>query len=189
MQSQHFMPVFGAVRNSATPPDIRHGHTRHRVFNRGVHWGVHGPGHPRTPRPIRRAPATFPAVSGTARNALARLEPPTIDVKANIVEERESRQPMQAFPAASPRRKTARFDSMKTSPGSACEVRSGALRRPRRIWCPKAQGSSKALSATRREAGPTSCSSQAVFRDNRFPWSSCFTAAPSRPTISPPALG
>ena len=46
MQSQDFMPVFEAVRNSATPPDIRHGHTRHRVFNRGVHWGVHGPGHP-----------------------------------------------------------------------------------------------------------------------------------------------
>jgi hypothetical protein len=30
---------------------------------------------------------------GTAGTTLARLEPPTIDAKANVVEERESRQP------------------------------------------------------------------------------------------------
>jgi poly(hydroxyalkanoate) depolymerase family esterase len=34
--------------------------------------------------------------SGTARTAPARLEPPTIDAKANVVEERESRGPAQA---------------------------------------------------------------------------------------------
>jgi poly(hydroxyalkanoate) depolymerase family esterase len=41
-----------------------------------------------------RAPG--PTSGSTARNAFARLEPPTIDAKANVVDERESRQPTQA---------------------------------------------------------------------------------------------
>jgi poly(hydroxyalkanoate) depolymerase family esterase len=48
---------------------------------------------------------------GTARAVPARLEPPTIDVKAHVVEEKESR---PARPYSTPRPKNpARFDSMK----------------------------------------------------------------------------
>jgi hypothetical protein len=54
-----------------------------------------------------------PEPSGsTARAAPARLEPPTIDVKANVVEERESR-PTQASSTPPRPKSPARFDSMK----------------------------------------------------------------------------
>jgi poly(hydroxyalkanoate) depolymerase family esterase len=49
--------------------------------------------------------------SSAARATPARLEPPTIDVKANVVEERESR-PTQASSAAPRPKSPARFDSM-----------------------------------------------------------------------------
>jgi poly(hydroxyalkanoate) depolymerase family esterase len=53
----------------------------------------------------------------TARTEPAKLEPPTIDVKANVIEERESRQTTQRS-AAQPRRKSrARFDSIKDFSG------------------------------------------------------------------------
>ena len=52
-----------------------------------------------------------------ARVAPARLEPPTIDVKANVVEERESRQPTQASSAPPRRKSPARFASMKDFSG------------------------------------------------------------------------
>ena len=45
-------------------------------------------------------------------NSIARLEPPTIDPKAHVVDERESRQPTQAFSAPQRRKSPARFDSM-----------------------------------------------------------------------------
>ena len=45
-------------------------------------------------------------------NPIARLEPPTIDPKAHVVDERESRQPTQAFSAPQRRKSPARFDSM-----------------------------------------------------------------------------
>jgi poly(hydroxyalkanoate) depolymerase family esterase len=64
-------------------------------------------------RMLRGESAPGPTSGGTARAAPARLEPPTIDVKANVVEERESRQSTQAS-SAPPRRKShARFDSMR----------------------------------------------------------------------------
>jgi poly(hydroxyalkanoate) depolymerase family esterase len=50
---------------------------------------------------------------GTARTVLARLEPPTIDVKANVVEERESRPPTQSSSTLPRPKSRARFDSMK----------------------------------------------------------------------------
>jgi poly(hydroxyalkanoate) depolymerase family esterase len=49
---------------------------------------------------------------GTARTALARLEPPTIDAKANVVEERESRQPAQAT-SVQRRKRPAPLDGMR----------------------------------------------------------------------------
>lgn len=53
-----------------------------------------------------------PESSGsTASAAPARLGPPTIDVKANLVEERESRPAPRA--SSTPPRRPARFDSMK----------------------------------------------------------------------------
>jgi poly(hydroxyalkanoate) depolymerase family esterase len=67
-------------------------------------------------RMLRGESAPEPS-GGTARAAPARLEPPTIDVKADVVEERESRQPTQAS-SAPPRRKSfARFDGMKAFSG------------------------------------------------------------------------
>ena len=61
-------------------------------------------------RMLRGDSAPEPSGS-TARTAPARLEPPTIDAKANVVEERESRQPAQATSAPSdakaPRRSAA----------------------------------------------------------------------------------
>ena len=58
-----------------------------------------------------------PEPSGsTARAAPARLEPPTIDVKANVVEQRESRLPQASSSLARPR-SPSRFDSMKDFSG------------------------------------------------------------------------
>ena len=68
-------------------------------------------------RMLRGDSAPGPTSGSTARTAPARLEPPTIDVKANVVEERESRQPAQAS-SAPPRRKCpAPFDGMKDFSG------------------------------------------------------------------------
>jgi poly(hydroxyalkanoate) depolymerase family esterase len=68
-------------------------------------------------RMLRGDSAPAATSGGAARAAPARLEPPTIDVKANVVEERESPQPTQAS-SATPRRKSpARFDSMKDFSG------------------------------------------------------------------------
>ena len=54
-----------------------------------------------------------PASHSTAPTPVARLEPPTIDAKAHVVDERESRQPTQAASAPPRRKSPARFDSMK----------------------------------------------------------------------------
>ena len=48
---------------------------------------------------VRGAGAPRATSGGTARTALARLEPPTIDAKADVVEKREGRQPTQATSA------------------------------------------------------------------------------------------
>ena len=47
-------------------------------------------------RMLRGDSAPGPTSGSTARTAPARLEPPTIDAKANVVEERENRRPAQA---------------------------------------------------------------------------------------------
>ena len=67
-------------------------------------------------RMLRGESAPEPS-GGTARAAPARLEPPTIDVKADVVEERESRQPTQASSAPPRRKSPARFDGMKAFSG------------------------------------------------------------------------
>jgi poly(hydroxyalkanoate) depolymerase family esterase len=53
----------------------------------------------------------------TARTSPVMLDPPTIDVKANVVEEKESRQTTQASPAPPRRKSPARFDGMKNFSG------------------------------------------------------------------------
>jgi poly(hydroxyalkanoate) depolymerase family esterase len=62
--------------------------------------------------------------NGTTRSP-ARLEPPTIDMKANVIEERESQQTKQASPS-SPRRIPTRFDGIKDFSGLG---RRGLIRR------------------------------------------------------------
>jgi poly(hydroxyalkanoate) depolymerase family esterase len=59
-----------------------------------------------------RGESTPKPSGGTARDVPARLEPPTIDVKANVVEQRESRLPQASSPPPQPR-SPSRFDSMK----------------------------------------------------------------------------
>lgn len=61
---------------------------------------------------LRGESAQKPSES-TARAAPARLEPPTIDVKANVVEERERRPPAQASSTPPRPKSLVRFDSMK----------------------------------------------------------------------------
>jgi poly(hydroxyalkanoate) depolymerase family esterase len=63
-----------------------------------------------------RGESTPERSGSTARAAPARLEPPTIDVKANVVEQRESRLPQASSSPARPR-SPSRFDSMKDFSG------------------------------------------------------------------------
>jgi hypothetical protein len=59
-----------------------------------------------------------PAPSGSTAHAVsARLEPPTIDLKANVVEEKESRQATRVSSAPLQRKSTARFEGLKDFPG------------------------------------------------------------------------
>jgi poly(hydroxyalkanoate) depolymerase family esterase len=58
-----------------------------------------------------------PAPSGSTRAVPARLEPPTIDVKANVVEEKKSRPTTRAFSAPLQRKSAARFEGLKDFPG------------------------------------------------------------------------
>jgi poly(hydroxyalkanoate) depolymerase family esterase len=59
-----------------------------------------------------------PGPSGsTARVAPARLEPPILDLKANVVEERGSREPTRASSAPPRRKRPASFDGMKDLAG------------------------------------------------------------------------
>jgi poly(hydroxyalkanoate) depolymerase family esterase len=55
--------------------------------------------------------------NGTARAAPARLDPPTIELKANVVAEKESRRTTRVFSAPAQRKSTARFDGLKVFPG------------------------------------------------------------------------
>ncbi len=67
-------------------------------------------------RMLRGECAPGPTSGSTARTAPARLEPPTIDVKANVVEERESRRPTQAS-SAQGRKRPAPLDGMRDFSG------------------------------------------------------------------------
>ncbi|MHC2576524.1 poly(hydroxyalkanoate) depolymerase family esterase [Bradyrhizobium diazoefficiens] len=67
-------------------------------------------------RMLRGESASEPSDS-TARVAPDRLEPPTIDVKANVVEEKESRRTTRVSPAPLQRKSIARFDRLKDFPG------------------------------------------------------------------------
>ena len=67
-------------------------------------------------RMLRGGSAPEPSDSH-ARVAPARLEPPTIDVNANVVEERESRRTTRVFSAPLQRKSTTRFDRLKHFPG------------------------------------------------------------------------
>jgi hypothetical protein len=110
------------------------------------------------------------APSQTSRSAaqapLARLEPPTIDAEAYVVEERETLQTSQARPQG--RKRASPRDGMRQLYGLG--LRGPITRAPPStsdiVSCPRAHGSSRVPSATKREA--TSCSSQAALRDNSF---------------------
>src|ERR1700743_1497266 len=67
-------------------------------------------------RMLRGESAPEPSGS-TARAVSARLAPPTIDVKANVVMEQESRQTTQVSSAPVQRKSTARFDGLKDFSG------------------------------------------------------------------------
>jgi hypothetical protein len=68
-------------------------------------------------RMLRGESVPGPAPRSAAPTPVARLEPPTIDVTAHVVEEREIRQPKQASSAPPRRKSPARFDSMKDFSG------------------------------------------------------------------------
>jgi hypothetical protein len=58
-----------------------------------------------------------------ARVAPAQLEPPTIDVKAKVVEEKECRRTTRVPSAPLQRKSAARFEGLKDSPDLTCVVR------------------------------------------------------------------
>jgi hypothetical protein len=58
-----------------------------------------------------------------ARVTPVRLEPPTIDVKAKVVEEKESRRTTRVSSAPLQRKSAARFEGLKDFPDSTCVVR------------------------------------------------------------------
>ena len=114
----------------------------------------------------------------------AKLEPPTIDVKANVVGQAEYR--TAKAPSIPGRKFRLPFGGLKDFPGEGCEVQASPLRRPTPTSCRTARSSSTDPSATMREAAPTSFSSQAARSRNGALLSSCSTDARSRRTISPP---
>jgi hypothetical protein len=124
-----------------------------------------------------------------ARLAPARLEPPTIDGKANVVEEKQSRPTTRVSSAPLRRKSAARFEGLKDFPGLNLR---GPMTRAPPATADIAAGGTRFIGGTFRSADGsrnTGCSSQAASRKNRPPWWSCFTAAPSRRTTSRPAPG
>ena len=94
------------------------------------------------------------------RTPFARLDPPTIDAKANVVEVTEIQQPDQA-PCAPPRRnRPAPLGGMKDFSGLGLRGPIGRAPPSTSDIVPEGTNSSQAPSATWREAGPTSCSSR-----------------------------
>jgi hypothetical protein len=134
-----------------------------------------------------RAPG--PTSRSDTQTPFARLGPPTIDVKANVVETRETRPTTQDSSAPPRRKRPAPFGGLGEFSGLGLRGPIGRAPPSASDIAPRAQNSSQAPSTTRRESGPTSCSSRAAPRENRFLWWSCFMAAPSRPRISRPAPG
>ena len=103
------------------------------------------------------------------RIALPGREPPTIDAKANAVEETDSHPQSRPATSAQPRMLRALLDRTKGRSGLGLRGVISAPRRPHRTSCRRAQGSSKAPTATRREAAPTSSSSPAAIREQPLP--------------------
>lgn len=118
-------------------------------------------------RMLEGGSAPRPESHSASQARLPRLDPLTIDATANEVEEREA---PQIFPARSARRRRSLpLDGMRDF--SRLGLRSPITRAPlsHRTSCPRAHDLSPVPSVTPREAGLTSCSSQAAVRDNRFP--------------------
>jgi hypothetical protein len=124
----------------------------------------------------------------TARTALAGREPPIIDAKANTIEEKD-RPHLARATSAQPRMLRALFDGPGERPGlrRRSVIKRAPLSTPDIV--PEGARFIAVATAIRREAVPTGCSSPAVIRGSRFLWWSCFTAVPSRQTISPPVRG
>jgi hypothetical protein len=112
-----------------------------------------------------------PAPSGsTARAVPASLEPPTIDMKANVVEEKESRRTTRVFSAPLQRKSAARFEGLKDFP--ELNLR-GPMKRAPPATTDIAPEGTRYIAGTFRNADG----------------SRNFTVAPSRRTISRPAPG
>lgn len=122
-----------------------------------------------------------------ARVAPARLEPPTIDVKANVVEEKESRRTTRIFSTPLRHKSAARFEGLKDFPG--LNLRGPMTRAPPATTDVAPEGTRFIAGTFRNAAGSRTYKlfvpSQS--RENRFPWWSCFTVAPNRRTTSRPA--
>jgi hypothetical protein len=122
-----------------------------------------------------------------ARISLPSREPPTIDAKANDIEEADSADLTRA-PSVAARRPQPLFDGAKD--GSWLGMRGVKRASPSTPDIVPEGGkfiegtySNPAGSRTYKLFVPSAYQGQPV------PWSSCFTAAPSRRTISPPAPG
>ena len=126
--------------------------------------------------------APGPRSRSAAQAPLARLAPPTIDAKADVVEERENRQTSQAR-SAQGRKRAPPLDGMREFTGLGLR---GPITRAPPSTSDIVPDGTKFIAGTFSNA---SCSSRAALRDNSFLWSSCFMAAPSRRTISPPGPG
>jgi hypothetical protein len=121
--------------------------------------------------------------------APARLEPPTIDVKAKVVEEKERRRTTRISFAPLQRKSAARFEGLKDFPG--INLRGPMTRAPPATTDIAPEG-------TRFIAGTFSSADGSrnykLFVPSRsqekpLPLVACFTAAPSRRTTSRPEPG
>ncbi len=138
-------------------------------------------------RMLRGEPA--PDASSDTGGRIALAGPLIIDAKANPVEETDS--PPQSEPATSAQPRIPRTFLDRKEGRSGIGLRGVIKRAPLSTptSCRRAPGSSKVHTAVPREAAPTGSSSRAAIGSDRFRWASCFTAAPSRRMVSPPARG
>jgi hypothetical protein len=139
-------------------------------------------------RMLRGESAPDATLRTTGRIALTGREPQIIDAKANTIERTDSPHLARAT-SAQPRMFRAFLDRTKEHSGLG---RRGVIERaPLSTPDIVPEGASFVEGTYSNPAGAvlTGSSSPAVIRGNRFLWSSCYTAAPSRQTISPLARG